>query len=246
MSLVHIERIDQCVLLTLDRPEKSHAFDQDLLLALQKAISTLDEQHSFIVLTSTGPVFSSGMDLSWATSIDADLKLFSDTLKAWHNLKMPTLCALPGAAFGGALGFVAASDIAIASSAAFFQLSEIKLGLAPAMIAPYLVDAIGKRRLRYLTLTGKQFSAHDALSWGLLHEVYPADDYPKHLSALLDQLNGYAKQALWQNKALLQQALLDDNLMKEGHRHTTAMLQGPVGKEGIKAFFEKRCPIWPQ
>ena len=158
--------------ITLDRPEQHNAFDDELITALNEVLATLarDESVRILVLGATGKSFSAGADLNWMRRMAeydenqnmADAMQLAELMQRLNGLPMPTVARVQGAAFGGGVGLVACCDIAIASEQALFCLSEVKLGLIPAVISPYVIRAIGERAARRYMLSAERFDAAQA------------------------------------------------------------------------------------
>src|ERR1700749_1302582 len=184
MSAVELVRKGAIAHLVMNRPEVHNAFDDGLIADLTAAIDAVerDETVRAVVLTGAGASFSAGADLRWmrgmaqaseAENREDSLRL-ATLMRRLQFLAKPTIARVNGAAFGGGVGLVACCDIAIAAEGAKFALSEVKLGLVPAVISPYVVSAIGLRQARRLFITGEVFGSAAALSMGLVHETVPA------------------------------------------------------------------------
>ena len=243
--------------LTLNRPRTHNAFDEDLIARLHDAFVALDTDAGVhvVVLAAAGKSFCAGADLNWmrrASGYDADDNLrdaraLADMLKAWHRLSKPTLARVQGSAYGGGVGLVAASDFAIAREGCTFRLSEVRLGLIPAVIAPYVVEAIGVRQARRYMLSAEAFDACEAERMGLVHRVVPADRLEAEVDALLDQLAGSGPGAVAAAKDLITAVArrpLDDVLIEDTARRITAVRGSDEAREGVAAFLEKRKPAW--
>jgi methylglutaconyl-CoA hydratase len=241
--------------LTIDRPEARNAFDDALIAALTAAFekAAADPGTRAIVLTATGTVFSAGGDLGWMRRIAgatreenlADARALTRLLKIIDVCPKPTLARIPGSAFGGALGLIAACDIAVAVPDAEFAASEVRLGLVAATIAPYVVRAIGLRAARRLFLTADRIPAEEAHRIGLIHKIAAPRDLDgaidRHLKALLAGGPG----ALAATKRLLGKvAGIDDALIEETIHALADVRSAPEAQEGIAAFFAKRPAGW--
>lgn len=241
----------------LDRPDRHNAFDAATIAALADAMSRVggDSAIRAVVLCASGKSFSAGADLEWmqrtaAASRDenlADARRFAAMLRALDRLPQPTIALVQGPAYGGGIGLIAACDMALCVEGATFALSEVKLGLVPAVISPYVVAAIGARAARRYFLTAERFDAAEALRLGLVHEVVPADRLEPRGRALLDLLKANAPGAMAAAKALVRSVAgraADDAVVEETARIIADLRAGVEGREGIAAFLEKRPPVW--
>jgi methylglutaconyl-CoA hydratase len=162
-------------------------------------------------------------------------------------LPKPTIALVQGAAYGGGVGLVAACDIAIAAESATFSLSEVKLGLIPAVISPYVVAAIGARAARRYFLTGERFTAAEAHQLGLVHQVVPLDSLPRFAEQMIASLLEGGPRAQFEAKKLVADVAgkpIDAALMDETARRIALIRAGDEGREGVAAFLEKRRPNW--
>jgi len=247
------------VTLWLNRPDKNNAFNAQMLAELTEALATLkaDTDCRLLVLRGRGRHFSAGADLRWMqASIHlgyddnlADARVLSDLLHALYTLPVPTLAVVHGSAFGGALGLISGCDMAIAADDALFSLSEVRLGLAPAVISPYVVRAIGARATKRYTLTGDRFGASQACQLGLLADVYPADSLDTAVAEWAASLLKNGPVAQRASKALLlevAEADLSEPLRRRTEQLIAQLRCGAEGQEGIKAFLEKRAPAWQE
>ncbi|WP_115719087.1 enoyl-CoA hydratase-related protein [Gallaecimonas mangrovi] len=243
--------------LCLNRPEKHNVFDEVLIAELVQALSELaeDPKLKLLVLKAEGKHFSAGADLNWmqrqvTQSYDqnlAEAESLAELMMSLDSFPHPTLCRVQGSAFGGALGLIACCDIAIASDNAQFCLSEVKLGLVPAVISPYMVHTIGYRQTRRYALTAERFDAAKAAELGLIHEAVPNASLDDTLEQFISQLLANGPDAMSACKQLL--AHVDAHPLDDELRHFTAneiarIRISPEGQEGLKAFFDKRPPGW--
>src|SRR5690606_19141727 len=179
-----IQRAGGVATVTLNRPDRHNAFDDALIAALTQVLRELDADDSVtvVVLAGAGKSFSAGADLNWMRRMAdygreenlADAEALAALMETLNGLDKPTIARVQGAAFGGGVGLVACCDIAIAADTASFCLSEVRLGLIPAVISPYVVTAIGERAARRYFVTAERFDAREAHRLGLVHEVVPA------------------------------------------------------------------------
>ncbi len=243
--------------ITLNRSEMHNAFDDTLIGALTGELKRLgrDESVRVVLLAARGRSFSSGADLNWMRrmadfSVEenlADAAGLAELMKTLANLPKPTIALVQGAAIGGGVGLVACCDIAIASEAASFCLSEVRLGLIPAVISPYVAAAIGPRPTRRYFLTAERFDAATAWRLGLIHEVVPAEELEVRGEALSRQLLKNGPRAMAEVKALIAEvalSTLDDDLIADTAERIAEIRASAEGREGLSAFLEKRTPNW--
>ena len=243
---------------TINRPGKKNAFDEETIAALHDRFETLRvaEHVRIVFLTGAGGAFSAGADLDWmkraALFTEADNREdalgLAKMLKALHDLPQLTVALVDGPAFGGGAGLVAACDLAVATETASFAFSEVKLGLTPATISPYVIEAIGPRNARVLFATGRIFRAADAQRWGLVQEVVAdASAFEPVKAALADSMRACAPGAVADAKQLVRDvagAPIDDGLLHDTAHRIAARRVSEEGREGVSAFLAKRKPIW--
>lgn len=255
-SLQH-HRNGPVVRLRLHRPDLHNAFDADLIGALTAALIALGEDRTVraVVLEAAGASFSAGADLNWmramATATEdenrADALALARLMRVLDELPHPTVARVQGAAFGGGVGLVACCDIAIGVPEAKFGLTESRLGLLPAVISPYVIDAIGARQARRWFATAETFDAAEALRIGLLHAVVPADALDDAVNRQLDLLLRAGPHAASEAKALVRRVAAShdrDKLGKDNADLIARLRVSREGQEGIGAFLEKRKPAW--
>ncbi|THD63508.1 enoyl-CoA hydratase-related protein [Phenylobacterium sp.] len=258
-DLVRIEGTESgAVTVTLNRAAKKNAFDAGLISAMAEAFETLRgaEGVRVVFLRGAGGTFSAGADLDWMreavdrTEADnrEDAFAMARMLKALWDLPHLTVALVEGAAFGGGAGVVAACDAAVAVADARFSFSEVKLGLIPATVSPYVVAAIGPRAARGLFASGRAFDAEHALRIGLVSEVV-AD--AAALDAARDRIGAEmlacAPGAVADAKDLVGDVYgreIDHGLMEETAKRIAAARVGEEGQEGVRAFLERRKPSW--
>ena len=242
--------------LTLDRPEKSNAFDDLVISGLTEAFLRAAEDPAVrvVVLQAAGKYFSAGGDLGWMQRMAAysdaenlaDARGLARLMQAIDLCPKPVLARVQGSAFAGAVGLIACCDIAIAVPAAQFAVTEVRLGLIPAVISPYVVRAIGIRQARRWCLTAERFSAEQAKAMGLVHEVVAEDQLDAVIQQQIDALLMAAPLALGEAKSLL--AYVDQPLSTGVIDETAARIArlraSAEGREGVRAFLEKRTPSW--
>ncbi len=244
--------------LTLNRPDKHNAFDDSLIAALIQQLAQLAEQPNLrvLLLRANGKSFSAGADLNWMRRMadytteqnHADALQLAKLMQCLHDFPAPTIAVVQGAAFGGGVGLVACCDMALASADARFSLSEVRLGLIPAVISPYVVRAIGVRAAQRYFLTAERFSAAEALRLGLIHELAASEALlEKRLAAIVNHLLLGGPQALHAAKQLIasvSEQALDPALITETAKRISHLRASAEGREGLNAFLEKRTPNW--
>ncbi|MGA2087681.1 MAG: enoyl-CoA hydratase/isomerase family protein [Stellaceae bacterium] len=240
---------------TLNRPQIRNAFDDALIGELTGTFRTLgaDDNVRALVLTGAGTAFSAGGDINWMKRMAgydeaqniADAMGLAEMLRTLNELPKPVVARVNGAAFAGGVGLVACCDIAVAAEEAVFAVSEVRIGLVPATIAPYLVAAIGPRAARRYCLTGESFLAAEAMRLGLVHKIAPLaaldEEVEKILSLLLD--GGPLSQA--RAKRMIAEVAgrpVTQALMAHTSRTIAEARASDEGREGLAAFLEKRKP----
>jgi len=243
--------------LRLNRPQLHNAFDAELIAALSGALESVggDPAIRVLVLEGEGPSFSAGADLNWMRGMAAasedenrtDSLALARLMRKLNELPKPTIAKVHGAAFGGGVGLVACCDIAIGSREAKFGLTESKLGLLPAVISPYVIEAIGARQARRWFASAEIFDAEQACRMGLLHDVVHPTTLDTAVQRQVDLLLKAGPVASAQAKALVRQVASHS----DGARHDAdnaaliARLRvSPEGQEGLSAFLDKRKPEW--
>ena len=238
---------------SINRPEKHNAFNSEIIHELLGALVRIDTDAAVrvVVISGVGESFSSGADLEWmrasaefdeASNI-RDAKQLSDLMRVLYDLKKPTIARINGSAFGGALGLIACCDIAIAVDTAKFAFSEVRLGLAPVVISPYILMSMGPRHARRLFLTAERFSAAEALTLDLLHKVCNAADLDNEIEKQVAMLLKAGPQAIKACKALVPR-LTNEQIDTELTVLIAKLRTSAEGQEGLTAFFEKREPGW--
>jgi len=249
---------DNCdvVTLTLNRPEVHNAFNPALI---DRLILVFEQLHAnpprAMVLTGQGHAFSAGADLAWmqemveATEADnrADAKRLARLFRLLDEMPCPTIARVHGHAFGGGVGLIACCDLAIASEKAQLGLTEVRLGLTPATIAPFVIAKIGIKHSRRLMLTGERFDGAMGVRFGLITETTPVDQLDGHIDDLLQLLLAGSPSAQAHTKSLIR--LVSQSLDADATDEKTARLIAELrisaeGQEGLRAFLEKRHPHW--
>lgn len=244
---------------TLNRPDKHNAFDSQLIAELTDTIVDLsnDDSVRVVVLTGEGKSFSAGADINWMRSMAdySEAENFEDSLKlaelmsVLDGLTRPTVARVNGAAIGGGTGLVACCDIAISTEEAKFAFSEVRLGLVPAVISPYVINAIGPRKARRYFLTAERFDGREAERIGLVHQAVPADELDATVDGIVDNLLAGGPQALNAAKELVFNVSHQNRDQRQSGMQMTSRLIAHVrvseeGQEGLGAFLEKRKPKW--
>ncbi len=242
---------------SLNRPEKHNCFDDTLIGELTAAFTTLgnNEDVRIVILTGEGKSFSAGGDLSWMQRMAdysyeenfRDAQALAEMLKTLNELPKPTIARVQGPAFGGAVGLVSCCDMAVGSERASFSLSEVKIGLMPATISPYVIQAIGARAARRYFLSGERFNANTALSLGLLSDVAPESELDRAINRVIDTLLANSPAAIAEAKRLINDyanQAIDDELIADSCKRIADIRISNEGQEGLKAFLEKRSPNW--
>ncbi len=243
--------------LSLNRPRLHNAFDDVLIADLTRGLEQLaaNDEVRLIILASEGKSFSAGADLNWMKRMAqysyeenlADANALAKLLKTLNFLPKPTIARVQGAAFGGAVGLVSCCDMAVASARASFSLSEVKIGILPATISPYVIAAIGQRAARRYFTTAERFSAQTAAQLGLVSEVVEEADLDQALNQLVGSLLANSPAAIAAAKQLLfnvAERAIDDELIAQTSEVIARIRVSDEGQEGLSAFLEKRTPAW--
>ncbi len=252
----HLRRTDEGRVATvaLDRPDTRNALNADLIEELTRCFEEVAEDDSIrvVVLTGAGPVFCAGADVgymretarfSYEENVE-DARRLAAMFRAMDGCPKPVVAAVRGAAIGGGAGLVAAADVAVAGEETVFAFSEVRLGIAPATIAPFVARKIGLSHARALFLTGGRFGAGRAREVGLVHEVVPEDELDAAVEKVVHGLlkGGPAAQA--ETKGLLWELDPFADVTEGMARRIAALRTGEEGQEGLGAFLEKREPAW--
>ena len=252
-----IERRGAVATLWMDRPAVFNAFNEQLIAELAAACAELDADASVrvVVLAGRGKHFSAGADLNWmrraADSTEAenlaDSRKFAAMLRALSGLSKPTIARVQGAALGGGTGLAAACDMAIAADDASFATSEVKFGIIPAVISPYVLRALGPRHaLRYFQ-SAERFGALEAKAMGLVNEVVTVDELDAAVDRLVQALLACGPQAQLAAKQLIAALTgrpIDDAVGEETATRIARQRATAEAREGFAAFFDKRAPAW--
>ncbi len=250
---------DGLATLTMNRPAIHNAFDDELVGELAAALEGLagNEDVRVLVLAGAGKSFSAGADLNWMKRMAdyseqenlSDANAMAQMLRALNEFPKPVIARVQGAALAGGVGLVACADIVIAADDAKFALTEVKLGLIPATISPFVIAAIGERQARRYMLSGERFGAIEARRIGLVHEVVA----PAGLDAAIDEMAGgllaNGPRSMIETKGLIRAVAgrpVDDALSADTAARIAAIRVGEEGREGVLAFLQKRRPDWGQ
>ncbi len=243
--------------LTLSRPEVHNAFNAKLISQLSEAFDEIAaDPPRVLVLTGAGKSFSAGADLDWmrgmaeageAGNLDDALGLAA-MFRKLDELPCPTVARVNGPAFGGGIGLIACCDIAIAAEHASFGLTEVRLGLIPATIAPFVIARIGTFNARRYMLTGERFDAPHAQRIGLVHECCQREELDSHFDRLIDSLLCGGPGAVAECKRLIREVAQfsgnSDTLDRRTAEWIARLRVGDEGQEGLQAFLDKRKPAW--
>lgn len=244
--------------ITLDQPERHNAFDDHMIGELGEALGAMaaDASVRVIVIAASGKSFCAGADLNWMRRAAAfgadenrrDAAALAETLRRAADCPKPVIARVQGNAYGGGVGLVAACDLAVATPNARFALTEVKLGLIPAVISPHVIAAVGERQARRYMLTAEAFGAEEAARIGLIHRL--AEDeaaLDATVAAWCATFLNNGPQALAECKALLRAVAgrpLAAPLIADTVERIAAIRVSPEGQEGLSAFLEKRKPNW--
>jgi methylglutaconyl-CoA hydratase len=243
--------------LTLNRPGKSNALDnlviKELISAFEQSLD--DNKIGVIILNANGDHFCAGADINWMraaaqTSFEENKKdtmLLAKLLHMIYRSEKPIITLAHGATLGGGLGLMAASDIAIAAETAVFAFTEVKIGITPSVISPYVINAIGARAARYYFLTAERFEAEVALRLNLVHQIAPRAELNNVGMALAKQILQSSKHALIEAKKLILKVngeKISPELVEFTAEHLATIRTTTEGREGLQSFIEKRPPKW--
>lgn len=247
---------DHVARVTLNRPEIRNAFNAVMISELLEIFAEISERDDIrvVVLTGSGTCYCAGADLHWMKEVQdytyeenyEDTLRLSELMYSIYSSPKPTIARINGPAIGGGTGFVAVCDLAIAADSAVFSFSEVKIGVVPACISPYVVRRVGESRCREFFLTGERLTAQRALESGLVNQVVALGKLDDAVDTWVKQLLSSGPYALNVCKQLLQKVpLVDFDEAKTFTAHVLAKLrEGEEAQEGMKAFFEKRKPRW--
>ncbi len=245
--------------LTLNRPKVHNAFDESMIADITHALEQLRDDESVRVLSinGSGRSFCAGADLNWmrrTAEYDAqdnfdDAMRMAEMMHALYSFPGPTVAVVHGAVFGGGVGLIACCDIVIADDSTVFSLAEVRLGLIPAVIGPYVVNAMGSRIAKRYILSGERFDTASAYRSGLVHEYAHTDALSQVQKKVFNELLASGPNA----QRIAKQLIIDRlsaNVSGEIQQHTATLISNlrasQEGREGVSAFLEKRHPGWKQ
>jgi methylglutaconyl-CoA hydratase len=253
---LEVTTIGKVVTVAISRSDVHNAFDDTLVKDLTDALSKLERDANVraVVLTGKGASFSAGADLNWmrdmAKASESDNRVDAERLAALmhklNNFPKPTIARVNGAAYGGGVGLIACCDIAIAADTAKFGLTEVKLGLVPAVISPYVIAAIGVRHARRLFITGELFDASEAMHIGLVHHVVAPNRLDDSTDHILSWLAKGGPIAQHEAKQLVLRAAASAVPDMKLSALIARLRVSPEGQEGLSAFLDKRKPKWEE
>ena len=243
--------------ITLNRPDKHNAFNEDFIAELNAALDDIrkDDQCRLMILRSSGRNFSAGADLDWMKRMAGytraenvrDANALAELLYKLNFLPVPTIARVQGAAMGGGCGLVSCCDIALAADNAVFAFSEVKLGLIPATISPYVIRAIGEKQARRYFLTAERFDANKSLEIGLVSGVMDESKLDEAVEKTIDLILANSSEAVKAAKQLVFDVIgkqVTRELLQQTSESIADIRASEEGKEGLSAFLEKRKPAW--
>jgi methylglutaconyl-CoA hydratase len=255
-STISLSHQGPVCIITLNRPEVHNALNNTLIYELYDAFNNLKEANDIrvIVLTGNGQSFCAGADLKWLKDVmnysfdqnyEESLKLAELMLLIYTHPK-PTIARINGSAIGGGVGLMSVCDILISTDTAMFGLSEVKIGLVPAVISPFVIARIGIASTRELFITGERIKAHRALEIGLVNTVSPNHEIDKYVNGFIQQILANGPEAVKTVKELIFK--VPQMNFPEVTEYTAELIAklriSPEGQEGMSAFLEKRPPSW--
>lgn len=254
LEITHHQRV---ATIWLNRPDVRNAFNETSIAEITQAFRALDHDREVrvIVLAARGAAFCAGADLNWMKKMAsysedenlADAAALADMMRVIYECSKPTIARVQGDCYAGGMGLVAACDMAIARDSAGFCLSEVRLGLIPATISPYVIRAIGERASRRYFLTAERFDAPEARRIGLVHEVVTEDQLDHEVDKLTHALLACSPHALGEAKRLVRDVsgeTITPSLITETVRRIAQIRVSEEGREGVQAFLNKRKPSW--
>ena len=256
-QFLQLEQQNQVATVWINRAELHNAFNTTVIEELQHCFTALSMRDDVrvVVLAGRGKSFSAGADLNWMKQAgqasqaenQADALKLAKMLQSLATLKQPTIARVHGIAFGGGMGLASACDICIASRDAKFATSEVRLGLAPSTISPYVIRAIGARQASRYFLTAERITAEQAQKIGLVHEVTAVEELDSKIDEIVQALLLGGPAAQTSSKQLIQmvdQQVLTEELLLQTAQHIAHVRQGLEAKNGLSAFLDKQSPSW--
>jgi methylglutaconyl-CoA hydratase len=254
---IEVARQEGIATVWLNRPQARNALDETMIAEITEVFATLGASGEVraVVLAGRGKAFCAGGDLGWmrrtadygVAENEADAMRLAVMLHTIHQCPKPTIARVHGAAYGGGVGLAAACDIVVAASGAEFCFSEVKVGLAPATIAPYAMRALGAQAARRYMLTAERFSAAEAHRLGFVHELREADGIDAAIDAIAASLRLAGPAALAQTKTLIDRVAnrpVETGLIAETATLIARIRASAEGREGAEAFLQKRPAAW--
>jgi methylglutaconyl-CoA hydratase len=254
---LEIQQQQRVATVWLNRPDVRNAFNQTTIAELTQAFRALgqDADVRAIVLAARGPAFCAGADLNWMKQMAdythdenrADAALLAEMLRTIYLCPKPVVARIQGDCYAGGMGLVAACDIAVAAQEVNFCLSEVRLGLIPATISPYVIKAMGENAARRYFLTAERFDAREAQRIGFVHEVVGADALDAKVGEIVKALVSNSPNAVGQAKKLVREVggmPLTDALIADTVEGIAQIRASDEGREGVRSFLEKRKPGW--
>lgn len=248
---------DKVATITLNRPDLRNAFNEQAIAELARVFDELGRNDAVraIVLAANGPSFCAGADLNWMKKMagyshdenEADAMRLADMLRTIYLCPKPVVARVQGDCYAGGMGLVAACDIVVASETAGFCLSEVKLGLIPATISPYVLKAMGEQAARRYFLTAERFDAVEAQRIGVAHAVVAPEALDATVAGIVKALVNNSPHAVRQAKTLVREIVgqpVDDALLLDTAGRIAAIRASTEGREGVASFLEKRKPTW--
>ncbi|WP_294771049.1 enoyl-CoA hydratase/isomerase family protein [uncultured Rhodoferax sp.] len=257
MTALTLTHTGALLTITLSRPDVRNAFNDEVIAELTQAFQTAaaSAETRAVVLAAEGPAFCAGADLHWMRCMAdytraenlADAAKLAEMLRVIYACPKPTIARIQGDVVAGGMGLVAACDMAVAVDTAGFCLSEVKLGLIPATISPYVIRAMGARAAHRYVLTAERFSAQEAQRIGFVHEVVPAEQLDAKVAELVKALVNASPNAVRAAKELVQTVAereIDGALIAQTVEGIADIRSSTEGKEGVQSFLQKRKPNW--
>ncbi|KJV45605.1 enoyl-CoA hydratase [Acinetobacter indicus] len=256
-QFLQLEQHSQVATVWINRAELHNAFNTQVIEELHACFQALNTRDDIrvVILAGRGKSFSAGADLNWMKQAgqastaenQADALKLAKMLQSLATLKQPTIARVHGIAFGGGMGLASACDICVASTDAKFATSEVRLGLAPSTISPYVIRAIGARQASRYFLTAERISAEQAHAIGLAHEVTTPEQLDSKIDEIVQTLLLGGPEAQHASKQLIQmvnQQVLTEDLLLQTAQHIAHVRQGDEAKNGLNAFLNKQSPAW--
>jgi len=256
MEFIKLAHSNEIATLTLNRPDKRNAMHGPMIMECQQALKSLASDTSRVLLiTGQGENFCAGGDIGWMQKIAVgsqadnynDAELLADLLYQLYTFPKPTIVLAQGATLGGGLGLLSAADIAIAAKSASFGLPEVKIGLTPSMISPYVIASLGERFAHYYFLTGERFAADEAYRLGLVQKITADEDLQSVGRSLAETVLQNSPRALLAAKQLIRMVSsqkITAELAQKTSEHLAELRATREAQEGLQAFLEKRKPRW--